>query len=57
MSALSYAGEREFDTHTILVGSIGWTWCSRMSLLVSKDNSGVFCCAARVMSMLVLSLM
>jgi hypothetical protein len=27
-SALSYAAEREFDTRAVLVGSVGWIWCS-----------------------------
>jgi hypothetical protein len=57
MSALSYAGERDFDTRVVLEGSVGWIWCSRMSLLVSKDNSGAFCYVGGSMSMLVLSLM
>jgi hypothetical protein len=53
MSALSYAGEREFDTHAVLVGSVGWIWCSRVSLLASNDNSGAFCYASGLMSMTV----
>jgi hypothetical protein len=57
MSALSYAREREFDTRAVLEGSIGWIWCSRVSLLASNDNSGAFCCAGGSTSMLVLSLM
>jgi hypothetical protein len=56
MCALSYAREREFDTRAVLVGSVGWIWCSRVSLLASNDNSGAFCCAGGSTSMLVLSL-
>jgi hypothetical protein len=57
MSALSYAGEKEFDTRAILEESVGWIWCSRVSLLASNDNSGAFYCAGGSTSMLVLSLM
>jgi hypothetical protein len=57
MSALSYAGEREFDIRAVLVGYVGWIWCSRVSLLASNDSSGAFCCAGGSTSMLVLSLM
>jgi hypothetical protein len=57
MSALSYAGEREFDTRMILEGYVGWIWCSRVSLLASNDNSGALCCVGGSTSMMVLSLM
>jgi hypothetical protein len=57
MSVLSYAREREFDTRAILVGSVGWIWCSRVSLLALTESSGAFCYASGSMSMLVASLM
>jgi hypothetical protein len=56
MSTLSYVGEREFDTCVVLVGSVGWIWCSRVSLLASNESSGAFCYAGGSMSILVLSL-
>jgi hypothetical protein len=57
MSALSYVGEREFDTRTVLDASVGWIWCSWVSLLASNDSSRAFYCAGGSTSMLVLSLM
>jgi hypothetical protein len=41
MSTLSYVGEREFDTHAVLEGSVGWIWCSPVSLLASNQLWGV----------------
>jgi hypothetical protein len=47
--------EREFDTHAVLVGSVGWIWCSRLSLVASNDSSRAFCCAGGSMSITVAS--
>jgi hypothetical protein len=55
MSALSYAGKREFDTRAVLEGSVRWISCSRVSLLASNDNSRAFYCAGGSTSMLVLT--
>jgi hypothetical protein len=51
------SGEREFDTRAVIEGSVGWIWCSHMSLLASNDNFGAFCCTSGSIFMLVLSLM
>jgi hypothetical protein len=54
--ALSYAGVREVDTRAVLVGFVGWIWCSCVSLLVSNAESEAFCCASGDTSMFIFSL-
>ena len=47
-SALSYAGSKLVDTLTVLEGSVGCTWCARVSLEVLKDLSAAcFLCSGR----------